>query len=68
MEGVELLVGVDKGFLHGVASIFGGTEDPEQTCVQPISVAIDEFAERFRGSCPALPDQLSIGRIHRGYR
>jgi hypothetical protein len=29
-------------------------------------VAIDEHAERFSRSCPALPDQLSIGRIHLG--
>jgi len=68
MEGVELLVGVDKGFLDGVASIFGRTQHAEQSCVQTISVAIDEFAERFRRSCPALPDQLSVGRIHWGYR
>jgi hypothetical protein len=59
---------VNKGFLDGVASILSGTEHSEQTCVQTISVAIDEFAERFRGSCPALPDQLSVGRIHWGYR
>ena len=63
-ESLQLLEGLHKGVLCGVAGIIGRAQDAKQGIAQAILVADHEFPKSLRPACQTLPNELFVVAGH----